>query len=266
MTSTSEKPARSSSSTRLVAEVHPHRQLTGVSAGDLLIAPKLPRADLHGRALVERVDGEHAVAQLEGAAVGGVPPYALRRVLRRQRRAAGGAPPTPHASVRVRRLVVEQQRPAGHERLVEAPERLLVLGPAAAEAEDAARHDGAVTGAAGRARAGAGGAAAERVRAPSPAPDSAPACRRTRRCHRRRSTGVQPRYEQPPRATPGVECGLPACDELPEVVDLGAVGVELGPPVGDQAVVPGLRFFHGSSLPGLPSTRRERFSLRGCRS
>ena len=53
--------------------------------------------------------------------------------------------------------------------------------------------------------------------------------------------GVQPRDEQPAGSAGGVERGLAALHEAPEVLDLGALGVELRPVTGDHAVVPGLR-------------------------
>src|SRR6476469_3543548 len=55
---------------QLVSEVHPHRQLMRLDR-DLFLALQPACADLHGGALVERVDGEHAAAKLEGAAVDG---------------------------------------------------------------------------------------------------------------------------------------------------------------------------------------------------
>ena len=57
------------------------------------------------------------------------------------------------------------------------------------------------------------------------------------------------REQEPARAAAEIERRLARLDVAPEVVDLGAVGVELGPVVGHDAVVPG-RNGHARSLLG----------------
>ena len=50
-----------------------------------------------------------------------------------------------------------------------------------------------------------------------------------------------PRNEQPAAPAADVECRLTRCDVRAEEGDLGSVEVEVGPPAGDQTVVPGRR-------------------------
>ena len=53
--------------------------------------------------------------------------------------------------------------------------------------------------------------------------------------------GPEIRQEEAPGPAGGVERGLTFLDEPPEVVDLGARVVELGPPLRNEPVVPRLR-------------------------
>ena len=55
---------------------------------------------------------------------------------------------------------------------------------------------------------------------------------------------AEERHEQPAGAAGDVERGLARLDVALEVRDLRAFGVELGPPLRDEAVVPGLRLTH----------------------
>ena len=49
---------------------------------------------------------------------------------------------------------------------------------------------------------------------------------------------LDPRHEQPPRATCHVQCRLSGLDERAEELDLGSGDVEARPPTGDEPVVP----------------------------
>ena len=202
---------------QLAAKVHPHRQLIVSVATTSSPRNRVPRSPW-------RCTGRADRARARGCATRA----SCRRRRPCARRPAGTVPaarpgrrrPTaPHASVRVGRLVVEQQRPPGSSaswnrrsacsswaRLLPRPTRRT-------------RRWCGIDGA-GRGHAGAGGAAAGRALA------HARARQRPRHVDRRVAAmdavaRQQPGHEQPTCAASGVECGLAARDEPSEVVDLG---------------------------------------------
>jgi hypothetical protein len=143
--------------------------------------------------------------------------------------------------------VVEEQRPPGLEVLVEALERLEILRAVAAEREAAADHDRPV-----------GARWIELVHRLDEECRRQPLALSTLAAegdHVLRDVaavhvqpGAQVRKQQPARPAGDVEGGLAVTlDEAPEVVDLSPALVELGPPFGNEAVVPGLRR-HGTIL------------------
>jgi hypothetical protein len=206
-----------------------------------------------GDALVEGVELDDAGAQRELRAVGSSPTVLGSPRRFREARPLITQPVPPLVSVGVRDLQVEQQRAAGIEAVVKAPERLDVLLPRAPEPECTAHEDRPV--APGR---------IELVHRRDEQPGREPLAARllaAERDHVRRQvtaadveTRPQAGQEQPSRAARHVERGLAvAFHPAEEVRDLMGpeVVVELRPPLRDQPVVPGVR---GGSLPAVHSS------------
>src|SRR5581483_4637845 len=194
------------------------------------------RPDTEQDRLVERIGVQDAIPERVLAPVGTGGPVRLLRPRRGQLRAALRGP-APHATcARVGHLLVHEQRPARLEGAAQPAQRLLVLLARRADAEDAADDDRPV--------------AARRVEVmerahPQGRLRSALTAALDHVSGDVAAVGVdarpQPRNEQPARAAPRVEHGLPLFGEPLEVLDLRPVDDEVRPPLADQAVVPGHR-------------------------
>ena len=57
-----------------------------------------------------------------------------------------------------------------------------------------------------------------------------------------------PRHEQPATPAADIECRLTGRDVAPEERDLGSIEVQVGPPAGDQAVMPGRCRSHAAAV------------------
>jgi hypothetical protein len=228
----------------LEVEVDPQRVL--LFADELTVLPH-SRAHLVHDDLLQRIEIDDARVECVLGAVGTAAPLRGFEGLPRPRDhfAFGLDPVTPRISAGVRILVVDDEHAAGLELLLEPPQRQSILLASASEPESPADENGLVA----TRRIELVHRLDEERRSEPLALGLLPA----ERDHVRRHVaavdvepGSEVRDEQPSGAAGDVERRLTALDVLLEVRDLGTVLVELGPPLRDEPVVPGLRdLIHG---------------------
>jgi hypothetical protein len=213
------------------------------SAAKSLPSCRFLGADLQYRCLVEWVDIERARAKLELESVLGAPPISRLRPRPWEAFPFLGRPLVPEERVGIRDFVVEYERSLRLEIAPESAERFLILCAAAAQAEDATGHDRRV-----RARRSE---LVKRLHEERRVEPLAPGFRPAERDHVGGhivavdiETVTKPRKQQPAGTASGVERRLPSRDEASEILDFLGLGRKLGPPLGNQAVVPCLRVAH----------------------
>jgi hypothetical protein len=211
-----------------------------LGGGELVVAPHRS-AHLERRLLGQRIEGHEPGPELVLRTVRAYAPIASRAPRAWQLPTPLTRPAGPHVAVCIRHLVIEHERASRLEMLVEPPEPLDVVLAIATEPEPAAEHDRRV---ATREVELVHGLRVEPRRRHA-LPLGALAAEREHVGGDVAAVDVEPRlkirHEEPPGAARDVERGLSRLHEALEVVDLGTVEVELGPPPRDEAVVPGLR-------------------------
>ena len=236
----SAKPAAREHQLELVGEVEGDLDPAQL-LGEQLVPTPVEGAHLDGDTLRQRIHLHDPRPELQLGAVGDRSPVTRVSPGSRQLLPLLLRPVRPQERVRVRHLVVEHERPAGLEVLVQATQPLAVVLASAAEPEAAADDDRAVATRqvelVHRLRVEV------RLRQLLALAALADALEHVGRDVR--AVDVEPcleiGHEQPPGAARGIERRLAGLDELPEPVDLRPVEVELRPPARDEAVVPGLR-------------------------